>query len=252
MNTSFFPWGPLWPDLEISSENLHVAAVPDEFGGRRKCSHPLYEVSRRNQFVEDVSQSLTRGMDKQAALFSAASRGDVKSFIQIIVDFPREVNLLGIEDSKDGYYLTHRLAESGAYKGWRFLLNILSEKERGALLSKKADNMDTCLIIASHKQTTSGHLNIMKSILSDKYRKYCDINDTGAGKRSALYRSCQAGHIAAIRLLLKQPGIILNNISENGHTPYGVAAFYNVAEGILSFSLPFACAFFTPFLTVST
>ncbi len=90
--------------------------------------HNLYEVSRREQFVDDVSSSLLRSFDKQGALFTAASRGDTREFVQIVgkftsssfylfylaflrktkVDFGSEVDLMATEKSQDGYNLAHR------------------------------------------------------------------------------------------------------------------------------------------------
>ncbi len=103
-----------------------------------------------------------------------------------------------------------RLAYSGCWKGWRFLLSILTEKQKAVQLSASAKNENTVLTIACHKQTTVGHVKIIKSILSDEYVKYCDVNKPGLGGRSALYRCCQMGHIAALRLLLKLSSITLN------------------------------------------
>ncbi len=151
--------------------------------------HSLYEVSRREQFVSDVVASLTRSFDKNAALFTAAARGDSKEFIRLVVDFGREIKLTEPEKSGEGYYLSHRLAESGCYKSWRFLLSCVDEKGVGVLLSSAAANDDTCLVIASHKQTTVGHVKILKSIFSDKYRKHCNVNAGGMGGRCALYRA---------------------------------------------------------------
>ncbi len=117
------------------------------------------------------------------------------------------------EQSKEGYNLCHRLAESGCYKAWNFLLSCLTEKEKGTLLSAEGKNKNNCVIIACKEQTTTGHVKVLKSILSEKYFKHCDINGGGEYEFGALYRASQFNHVAAVKLVLKVPNINLNRLT---------------------------------------
>ncbi len=103
------------------------------------------------------------------------------------MDFGREVDILS--QDKVGCNLLHHLSQSGCYKGWRFILGCLKEEEKGVMLSAQAKNKDTVLIIACKEQTNPGHIKIIKSILSEKYYKHCDINVGGESGRTALYRA---------------------------------------------------------------
>ncbi len=150
------------------------------------------------------------------------------------------------ERSDDGHNLSHRLAgkpffslpfsffciasrttskttkktkESGCYKGWKFLLGCLNPKEQGILLSTTTSTQDTALAIACREQNTTGHVQIIKSILSDKYKKYCDVNASGVGGRRAIYRACQMNHVHAVKLVLSAPDIIPNPETDNRWTP---------------------------------
>ncbi len=58
-----------------------------------------------------------------------------------------------------------------------------------------------------------GHVKVLKSILSEKYFKFCDINGGGEYEFGALYRASQFNHVAAVKLLLKVPNINLNRLT---------------------------------------
>ncbi len=96
------------------------------------------------------------------------------------MDFQPQVDLLATEES--GANLLHKLAESGSYKGWRFLLSCLTPKEREKLLTAENNVNDNCITLACKHQKTLGHVKIIQSILSEKFMELCDFNGGGEGQ----------------------------------------------------------------------
>ncbi len=95
---------------------------------------------------------------------------------------------MATENTGDGCSLGHRIAESGCFRAWNFLLSCLDVLEKPTMLRSRATNENTNLIFACFNQTSKGHVKIIQSILSDEYIKYADVNQGGDGARGALYR----------------------------------------------------------------
>ena len=124
----------------------------------KKYSHPLYSITRRENFVNDLTNILTIGKTKQEQLyFLIHSANDspvsMNGLAQFLMNYVNEVDL-GKLDEK-GMNVWHYVAIIGNVKMLRLLLSSTTMEERKKYLSLPAQHkytQATCLDLAIDKQ----------------------------------------------------------------------------------------------------
>ncbi len=135
-----FPLCPLSPPIspipfsKISTKKTQVVEMPEDLFALLSISHPKYPLWEKKHPGRDTIQRI----DSLVSSFQLSFRSSLYSI-------PRET---GGEIYQKRRGLAQ--AESGCYKGWKFLLSVVTEKEKGTLLKALGSNQNSCLIIACH------------------------------------------------------------------------------------------------------
>ena len=97
---------------------------------------------------------------------------------------------------------------------------LLSTHHSNSSIGESLIDMSRSLLSAAN----GGHIEVMEELLKAEHG--CDVNVKGwiPHDRTALYLSCEHGHLNAVELLLRQPGIKVNQSKADGTTPIFVAS----------------------------
>ena len=93
----------------------------------KKRAHSLYGVTRKEEFVENMSLVLPTMLDLDRALFVSGNEGDVKSLCNLMVTHNKQKEDLVMIDNESNESILHNICWLGHVKAFKFLRSILDK-----------------------------------------------------------------------------------------------------------------------------
>ena len=109
----------------------------------------------------------------------------------------------------------------------RFLLKKAKQSSAELLSTFSNSSIGESLIDMSRSLLSAangGHIEVMEELLKVEHGSDVNVKSWMPHDRTALYLSCENGHLNAVELLLRQPGIKVNQSKADGTTPIFVAS----------------------------